>query len=67
MRQREATKNERARQSRRWRDMENKHAAQHYSKERFKVHLRFVMPCLARKLRSQVGDRQGISLAGRNS
>ena len=52
VRRRGATANERARQSRRCCDMENKHAAQHYSKEGFKVHLRFVMPCRARKLSS---------------
>ena len=43
--------------------MENKHAAQHDSYERFKVHLRFVMSCRARTLSSQVGDRQEISVA----
>ena len=67
VRRRGATVTERAHQSRRWRDMENKHAAPHYSKERLKVRLRFVMPCRARKLSSQVGDKQGISVAERNS
>ena len=50
VRRRGATVSERARQSRRWCDMEKKHGAQHYNKERFRVHLRFVMPCRARKL-----------------
>ena len=67
VRRRGATVNERARQSRRWRNMESRHAAPHYHKEHFKVHLKFVMPCRARKLGSQVEDRQGISVAGRNS
>ena len=58
---------ERARHARRWSDMENRHVAPHYSKEGFKVHLRFVMPCRAHKLRSQVGETQGISFAGRKS
>ena len=47
--------------------MENRQAAQQYSREGFKVHPRFVMPCRARKLSSQVGKKQGIlfhSLAG---
>ena len=47
--------------------MQNRHTTQHYSKERFKVHLKFVMPCRPWKLRSQVGNRQGISVPGRNS
>ena len=47
--------------------MENKQAAQHYIRERFKVQLKFVMPCRARKLGSAVEDIQGISVAGRNS
>ena len=47
---------ERARQSRRWRDMENMHIAQHYSKERFKVPFSFVMPCSAPNLSSQVEE-----------
>ena len=41
--------------------MEGRHAVQHYSKERFKVHLRFVMPRRSRKLSSQ-GDRQETEL-----
>ena len=39
-------------QSRRWHGMENKHAVQHYSKERFKVNCGFVMPCPALKFSS---------------
>ena len=61
------TVNKRARQSRKWRDTENKQAAQHYSKERFKLHLRSVMPCCTQKLSSKVGDRQGISVVRTNS
>ena len=47
--------------------MENKQAAQHCSRECFTVYLKFVMPCCTRKLSSQVGERQGILVAGRNS
>ena len=47
--------------------MENKHAVQHQSKERFKVDVTFLMPCRARKLCSQVGDREGIFVARQSS
>ena len=67
VRQRGATTDDLARQSGRWCDMENRRAAQHYSKRRFKVHVRFMMPCRAQMLSNQVGERQGISLAGQNS
>ena len=62
VRQHEATLNGRAHEGgTTWR---TKHAAQHYSKERFTFHLRFVMPCHAWKLSNPVGDKQGISVAG---
>ena len=40
VRRRGARVNETARQSRRWRNMQNNQAAQHYSNKHFKVHLR---------------------------
>ena len=67
VRRRGATVNERAHQLRRCRDMENKRAPQHYSKGLFKVNLRFVMPCRARRLSSQAGDGLGITKARQNS
>ena len=68
VRRRGATRSERARLSQRLRDMEKGTGTQcNTSKERFKVHLSFVMPCRAPKLSNQEGDRQGISFLRRNS
>ena len=70
VRQRGSRANERARPSRRWRDMENRHTVQDCRKKHFKVHVIFVMPCRARKVllsRGQTKDHSHQTEVLKNS